>query len=172
MQVPTTVDGEPNPELASPDRHLPEPEQLAWLTSGLTAGRTDWHLVGNQTLFARLYSPTAPGSVSSSDQWDGYQADQRTLLDAMAAGGETDPVVLTGDIHSSWAIELPPAPVPGVDSGASVGVEFACPSVTSDGLKEILGSAAAAQAPPTPCGRSTRGCATRTASPTGSSSWT
>jgi len=54
--------------------------------------------------------------------------------------------VLTGDIHSSWANDLP-TDHDGyrVDGGSSVGVEFVCPSITSDGFKEVLGSAAAAQ---------------------------
>ena len=145
QQLPATVGGAANPQLAAPDRHLPEPEQMAWLRAGLTAGRTAWHLIGNQTVFARVYSPLVPGTVFNTDQWDGYQADQRTLLDALAASGATDPVVLTGDIHSSWANDLPLDPVPGRDGGTSAGVEFVCPSVTSDGFKEVLGSAAAAQ---------------------------
>ena len=144
-QVPTTVGGTVNPALADPARHLPEPEQLRWLTDGLTGNRTTWHLVGNQTVFTRVFAvPRAgvlPGQVFNADQWDGYQDDQRAVLEAMRAS-RTDPVVLTGDIHSSWANELP------TDYTArdSVGVEFVCPSVTSDGFKEVVGSAAGAQA--------------------------
>ncbi|WP_029431081.1 alkaline phosphatase [Blastococcus sp. URHD0036] len=143
QQVPAAVDGGPNPALADPARHLPEPEQMAWLTSGLTESRTDWHLVGNQTVFARVNSPFAAGTVFSTDQWDGYQADQQTLLEAMA-GTQSDPVVLTGDIHSSWAIDLPRDLAAYPSDGNSVGVEFVCPAVTSDGFKEVLGSVQAA----------------------------
>lgn len=161
-QVPTTSAGVPNPELASAERHLPETEQLEWLTTALA--RTDgptWHLIGNQTVLTRLYAvPEAglpevglapatviPGQVFNADQWDGYQNDQRILLNAMAGSGRTDPVVLTGDIHSSWANDLPTdyaGYLP--DRRSSVGVEFVCPSITSDGFKEVLGSAAGAQA--------------------------
>lgn len=152
-QVPTTVAGQPNPALAAPDRQLPEREQLAWLTGALTgAAGPAWQLIGNQTVFTRVFSvPQAgvvPGQVFNADQWDGYQADQRTLLDAMRRSGKSDPVVLTGDIHSSWANDLPTDYERyRLDRGSSVGVEFVCPSVTSDGFKEVLGgSAAAAQA--------------------------
>jgi alkaline phosphatase D len=143
-QVPAAVDGGPNPALADPARHLPEPEQMAWLTSGLLASRTAWHLVGNQTVFARVNSPFAPRTVFSTDQWDGYQADQRTLLEAMAGSTHADPVVLTGDIHSSWANDLPLDLAAYQADGNSVGVEFVCPSVTSNGFKEVLGSVQAA----------------------------
>ncbi|WP_380165994.1 alkaline phosphatase D family protein [Jannaschia sp. R86511] len=149
QQVPAVVAGAPNPALTSPERHLVEPEQLAWLTDGLTAGRTRWHLIGNQTVFARVLAvPGAvAGAVFNTDQWDGYQADQAAVLRAMAASGGTDPVVLTGDIHSSWANDLPSDPTAyGVDRSTSVGVEFVCPSVTSDGFKEVLGGSAATAA--------------------------
>ncbi len=147
-QVPTTAGGLVNPALADPNRHLPEPEQMSWLTNGVQKSRKRWHLIGNQTVFARVYSvPRAgvlPGQVFNADQWDGYQADQATLLAAMAQA-TTDPVVLTGDIHSSWANDLPRDPTAYPVNRNSVGVEFVCPSVTSDGFKEVLGSAAAAQ---------------------------
>jgi len=152
QQVPTTAEGLPNPALAAADRQLPEREQLAWLTGALTGSGPAWHLIGNQTVFTRVFSvPRAgvvPGQVFNADQWDGYQADQRTLLAAMGASGQSDPVVLTGDIHSSWANDLPTDYERyRLDRGSSVGVEFVCPSVTSDGFKEVLGgSAAAAQA--------------------------
>ncbi len=152
QQVPTTAGGAPNPALAAPDRHLPERAQLSWLTSALAAAGPVWHLIGNQTVFTRVFTlPRAgvvPGSVFNADQWDGYQADQTSLLQAMARAGGTDPVVLTGDIHSSWANDLP-TDYEGyrLDRRSSVGVEFVCPSITSDGFKEVLGgSAATAQA--------------------------
>ncbi|WP_299036430.1 alkaline phosphatase [uncultured Pseudokineococcus sp.] len=151
QQVPAVVAGAVNPALADPDRQLPEPEQLAWLTSGIRGSAKAWHLVGNQTVFARVLSTGGPaGAVFNTDQWDGYQADQAAVLAAMDDAPTADAVVLTGDIHSSWAIDLPVDPGAyrtGDDAagGSSAGVEFVCPSVTSNGFREILGSAAAAQ---------------------------
>ncbi len=149
-QVPAVVGGVVNPALADPARHLPEPEQLTWLTNGLTRSRKAWHLIGNQTVFTRVFAlPRAgalPGQVFNPDQWDGYQADQRAVLEAMRTS-RSDAVVLTGDIHSSWANDLPTDwDAYRAGRASSVGVEFVCPSVTSDGFKEVLGSAAAATA--------------------------
>jgi phosphodiesterase/alkaline phosphatase D-like protein len=127
-------------QLADPDRHLPEPEQLNWLLDGV-AHPTRWHLVGNQVILAPVRLPgalfNAPVSLLlNSDQWDGYQADQAAVITHLAAqpAKAGDVVVLTGDIHSSWAIDIP------AGSGAnyrSAGVEFVCPSVTSDGFYEL-----------------------------------
>ncbi|GAB3678194.1 alkaline phosphatase D family protein [Angustibacter aerolatus] len=139
-------------QLADPDRHLPEPEQLDWLKRGL-AGHRRWHLVGNQVIVtpvrfpgAALGIPSVP-SVINSDQWDGYQADQADLLGHLDGlprrSGDT--VVLTGDIHSSWAMDLPAGRGP-AGTYRPAGVEFVCPSVTSDGFYEGF-AAAAAQSP-------------------------
>ncbi|MGI8535930.1 MAG: alkaline phosphatase D family protein [Mycobacteriales bacterium] len=149
QQVPTTAGGQPNPALADPARHLPEPEQLDWLASGITDSSKLWHLIGNQTVFTRVFSiprvGVVAGQVFNADQWDGYQADQRALLEVMRTSG-TDSVVLTGDIHSSWANDLPTDyDAYRLGRTSSVGVEFVCPSITSDGFKEVLGSAVTAQ---------------------------
>ena len=140
-------------QLNDPARRIMEPAQMSWLTQGLRDGRRRWHLVGNQTVFARVAAPRdLPGrdrllaagipvqaGVFNTDQWDGYGDDQLEVLRAMA-GSASDTVLLTGDIHSSWANDLPldaGSYVPGVTPSA--GVEVVCPSVTSDGFAEILG---------------------------------
>ncbi len=130
------------PELADPARHLPEPEQLDWLKDGLERHRP-WHLVGNQVIFAPVRFPGAlfggTGSFVNTDQWDGYQSDQADVVRHLAAqpADAGDAVFLTGDIHSSWAIEVPADRSTYATDRRSVGVEIVCPSVTSDGFYEI-----------------------------------
>jgi alkaline phosphatase D len=129
-------------QLADPGRHLPEPEQLTWLKQTVASPGRPWHLIGNQVIITPVHFPGAAIGVPripiliNSDQWDGYQADQDELIAHLGAqpAAAGDVVVLTGDIHSSWAMELP------ADRSATayrpVGVEFVCPSVTSDGFYE------------------------------------
>ncbi len=152
-------------QLADPDRHLLDPHALTWLRDGIASTQQAWHLVANAVVLApvRLPAlPTAPealamlgttvvtdgGVVFNSDQWDGYQADQEALMGSLATSGG-DVVVLTGDIHSSWANDLPRDAgtyAPAGPLNNSVGVEFVTPSVTSDGFAEILGGPQPAQA--------------------------
>lgn len=154
--IPTALPGltdRTDAELADPSRHLPEPEQLAWLTAGLRAD-DGWHLIGNQVVQTPVRFPAAamaPTAIESnggplpdtallvnSDQWDGYQADQAAVTAAYAAS-PGDVVVLTGDIHSSWATEIPStagATAPGTTGYTPAAVEFVTPSVTSDGFYE------------------------------------
>jgi alkaline phosphatase D len=140
-------------QLADPSRHLPEPEQLAWLKQGLADQDAGWHLIGNQVVMTPIRFPGAalglPANLTllNSDQWDGYQADQADLIGHLAglptAAG--DAVVLTGDIHSSWATDIPANRT--ATSYTSAGVEFVCPSVTSDGFYEAVRSSLPAGAP-------------------------
>ncbi|MHA3704636.1 alkaline phosphatase D family protein [Jatrophihabitans sp. YIM 134969] len=134
-------DAAANAKLADPSRHLPEPEQLTWLKDG-AKGTRPWHLFGNQVILTPLRFPGAivgvPGNVLNSDQWDGYQADQKSFTGFLAKRPATsgDSVFLTGDIHSSWAMDIPSDMSDA--ASPSAGVEFVCPSVTSDGFYEIV----------------------------------
>ncbi len=129
--------------LASPLRHLPEPQQLDWLrTTTSTPGR-QWHLLGNQVMVTPVRFPGAALGINgvtfvNADAWDGYGADQAALLGHLAAQPHAngDVVVLTGDIHSSWAADLPAGP--SAAGYTPVGVELVTPSVTSDGFYEIV----------------------------------
>jgi phosphodiesterase/alkaline phosphatase D-like protein len=138
--------------LADPHRHLPEPEQMDWLKANVADDGRHWHLIGNQVVLTPVRWPGAvlnvPGNPTllNSDQWDGYQADQANLIAHFAAQPPSrgDVVVLTGDIHSSWVADIPAARSPAY---TSTGVEFVCPSVTSDGFYELVRAALPAGTP-------------------------
>jgi phosphodiesterase/alkaline phosphatase D-like protein len=139
--------------LADPNRNLPEPEQLDWLKHTTARPGRRWHLIGNQVVMTPVRFPGAalglPANLTllNSDQWDGYQADQAELLTHLGSqpAEHGDAVVLTGDIHSSWANDLPVDRT--VTPYQSAGVEFVCPSVTSDGFYEAVRAALPAGTP-------------------------
>ncbi len=141
------------PALADPSRHLPEPEQLTFLTDATAGRRHAWHLVGNNVAFTRTQLPGnlvgVPGvNLVNSDAWDGYQADQSAVIATAkaAARGAGDTVFVTGDIHSSWAFDVPADTTTYAVANNSVFVEFVGPSITSDGFKEVFGGAPQANA--------------------------
>ena len=147
--VPIGVNAGIDGAIASPARHLPEPEQMTWLKEGVAQQGRPWHLLGNQVMVAPVLYPGAalgaPGlTFVNGDQWDGYAADRATLLGHLAAqpAAAGDVVVLTGDIHASFSCEVPVVGTPGSASYTSAAVEFVCPSVTSDGFFEVLGNTA------------------------------
>ena len=148
--VPIGVSPQIDGGLADPGRHLPEPEQMQWIKDGLAEEGRRWHLFGNQVMVSPvLYPGAALGAAGytfvNADQWDGYTADRTNLLMHAAAqpsGKAGDAVILTGDIHASFASDLPLSAAPGSAAYTSAGVEFVCPSVTSDGFFEVLSGTA------------------------------
>jgi len=69
------------------------------------------------------------GRVLHDDQWDGYPAERARLARQVSARGERGgrTLILSGDVHSSWAFEGPNDP----ETGQPVAVEFTTPAVSS-----------------------------------------
>ncbi|HEX4871841.1 MAG TPA: alkaline phosphatase D family protein [Nevskiaceae bacterium] len=131
-------------EAAAAGRRMISASQEQFLLDGLLETTARWKLIGQQTMIARLF--TTPGTAFTLDAWDGYLDQRNRLLDFI---GGTNPrgtpienvVVLTGDIHTAFAMELTRDPTdtaaytPGEQG--SVGVEMVCPSITSVGFPEV-----------------------------------
>lgn len=137
-----------------PDQVMAGDAQLAFLQESLRAD-VQWKLIGTSVMFAPLLLPPVPriigkpladllgllpedGGPINYDQWDGYQYERRQLVRQLRRERVRDTVFLTGDIHMSFAAEIP------VDAGAyplspTVATEFVVPSVTSDNLDDIAG---------------------------------
>ncbi|RKT88550.1 alkaline phosphatase D [Saccharopolyspora antimicrobica] len=97
-------------------------EQEAWLYDGMAGSPAAWNFLANGVTVAAI-------TEDRVDQWDGYPAARRRLIEAMQR--TSNPVVLTGDIHKHVAAELK---ADFADAGSStVGVELICTSVASDG---------------------------------------
>ena len=114
-------------------RQLLGADQEAWLATRLGASRARWTVIGQQVMMGQLRAFGYPLNV---DQWDGYAPARQRFYDAVKAANVENLVVLTGDIHSSWAIDLKEdsaAYDPDTGSGA-LGVEVVVPGVTSTGL--------------------------------------
>lgn len=92
------------------------------------------------------------------DSWDGYNVPRSVVLGVIAGApgapnaGTPIPncVFLTGDIHSTFASEIPLDPVsysaaPTSPSRLSLGVEFVCTSITSDNVNELIPGAVVGQ---------------------------
>lgn len=145
-----------------PTRSLLGRDQEEWLIKGLRNSAAGWRIVGQQVMFAQLKAIGAPnalggGAFLNPDQWDGYQPSRDRIFSALKGGAGKRPIdnviVLTGDIHSSWAADLTPDPnnpvaaaggYDPVGGNGSLAVEFVATSITSPGLDDPNGEAAAA----------------------------
>ncbi len=109
-------------------------DQERWLLAGLTGSPARWNVIAQQVMMSRTLFPNPaqvpPPVIANLDQWDGYAPQRRRLLGLLAERRVANPVVLAGDIHSTWFSELkldfdrPESP--------PVAVEFTATSISSD----------------------------------------
>ena len=144
--------------MRDPSRRLLGAEQEAWLKSALERGRSaTWQLIGQQVMVSPTRSPDleplldleresllSPEAIERYialsknnppmllDTWNGYPVAREAFLGDLATLGR-NPVVLSGDLHTSLAGDLVPR---GADE--AVAVEFMTGSVTSPGFAEYL----------------------------------
>lgn len=153
----------PPDDPTDPARKLIGAAQMKFLLGSLSNATTTWKFIGQQVMFGQLKVAGLPdlgelpavggqlnlipvagqgGVYLNSDQWDGYQAERNQIFSHLATNSISNTVVLTGDIHTSWAMDLstdPNNPVTynPLTGAGSLGVEYVCTSVTSPGLAEL-----------------------------------
>jgi alkaline phosphatase D len=122
-------------QIESAARQLLGSEQEAWLAEQFVTSvrnKSTWTILGQQVMFA----PQSPTNALSgnADSWDGYRGARARVFDMIERAKVNNLAVLTGDVHSSWAFDVPRDPFAGYDKATgkgSIGVEFAGTSVTS-----------------------------------------
>lgn len=117
-----------SPELNDPNRTIIGPQQFDWLTSNIRQDSARWIALGQQVMMAPL---TAFGQVLNTDQWDGYPAQRQRLYDSLLLYQKNNLIVLTGDIHTAWANDLPLTGYNPTTGDNAIGVEFIATSITS-----------------------------------------
>ncbi|MES2488315.1 MAG: alkaline phosphatase D family protein [Pseudomonadota bacterium] len=138
-----------------PNRTMLGNDGEAWLIDRLRTSSSQWKLLGQGVMFAQLKVVGVPNALGASiylnsDQWDGYAPARDRIFDALkgdAANSKIDNVVvLTGDIHCSWACDITPDPNNPLDAAGgynaingngSLAVEYVCTSITSPGLDAL-----------------------------------
>ncbi|MEV6768980.1 alkaline phosphatase D family protein [Nocardia sp. NPDC051030] len=139
-------------QVDNPDRTITGKAQMDWLSAGLESAPVSWKLIGNPVMIAPLvFPPLEPattkalteligipqsGIPANVDQWDGYTTDRQHLLRTITDGNVSDVVFLTGDIHTSWAADVP-VDAAAYPAGQQAGVEFVIPSVSSQSMGDM-----------------------------------
>jgi alkaline phosphatase D len=122
-----------DPAAGDPDRQLLGADQEAWLLEQLTTSTARWKVIGQQVMMAPV------SGFANPDQWDGYPAARQRLLETIRDEPVADVVVLTGDIHSSWAWDVPldPESYDGETGAGAQAVEIVTPGISSPGFPDI-----------------------------------
>ncbi len=110
--------------------------QERWLMKGLARSRARWNVLAQGVLMGQL-KHDAEGGRFWNDSWDGWPGQRARILRRIARKDVSNPVVITGDWHSTFVNDLkadyedPNAPV--------VATEFAGTSISSNGDLEVYG---------------------------------
>jgi len=164
-----------DPRLQDTSRTILGAEQKTWFFNQLKNSSARWKLVGQQVTFSEFNVGWAALGQSTFtfdglestflDFWDGYPAERTQVINYIKTNNINNVVILTGDVHASFAYDvadkpvnlsfqtLPvvgraplysPSPTYNDTTGAgSVAVEFVTPSITSANFDENVGLAAA-----------------------------
>jgi alkaline phosphatase D len=130
-------------------RDLMGQKQKDWFKNELDESKGLWKFVGQQVMIAQLQVleiqrllpdvPTndfSPLIAVNMDQWDGYPTEREEILTFIEDKDIKNTVVLTGDIHSSWASEVykSSALVTSGQLDEPLAAEFVTTSITSPGF--------------------------------------
>ena len=137
----------PNPRKDAPPLSMLGATQKAWFLERLRASGATWKVWGNtvamldwridfQNLPPELGPrwPTTGFALLGDDDWSGYRAERREILDFVRTSGITGFATVAGDRHAFLAgvisTDLPPKPF------TPVGAEFVTGSISAPGLAE------------------------------------
>ena len=123
--------------LADQRRSILGAPQEAWLFDQLRASQragSAWRVLGQQVMFSRLGQPGRGALLP--DSWDGYPMARDRVMDLLTSERVRDVAVLSGDVHSSWAFDVPRNPWDGYarPGQGSIAVELVAPAISSPPL--------------------------------------
>jgi len=125
------------PTALDPTRTIEGAAQQSWLIDGLTTSTARWNLLANQVPFAPNDTNADPLiRTFGGEKWDGYPADRQKVLDAIAARGLGNTVVITGDVHANFVRNVPPDHIR-LDA-APIATEFIGTSISTGGDRNLV----------------------------------
>ncbi|MFV2039029.1 MAG: alkaline phosphatase [Acidimicrobiales bacterium] len=119
-----------SPTALDPEHTFLGREQETWLIDGVGASSAIWKVLAQQVMMHGLsVLPGQDPPLVATDTWDGYYGNRKRILEAFAAAGVEDLVVLTGDFHAASVGDLKPDPFD--STSPVVGTEFMATSISS-----------------------------------------
>lgn len=105
--------------------------QEKWLMNEMRQSKARWNVVGQQVMVAPADAVAGPEQRFSMDQWNGYHAARKRFLEFLRDAKPSNPIVLTGDIHTNWVNDLKPEFYK--EDSPVVATEFVGTSIASGG---------------------------------------
>ncbi|MEZ6045338.1 MAG: alkaline phosphatase D family protein [Planctomycetaceae bacterium] len=89
-----------------PDATMLGDKQEWWLNKQLISNKSNWNVLAQQVMMAPIDRKPGEGEVYAVDQWAGYEVPRKRILKFLAERRISNPIVITGDIHSDWVNDL------------------------------------------------------------------
>lgn len=123
-----------DPALADTSRSMLGKEQASWLINSVAESQSTWKIIGNQVIFSPYDMPSKFKTFGkSTDMWNGYPTERKRILESWKSRSVSDVLILTGDVHSSFAFDLR---YNRNDPSSSFGSEWVTTSISSSNLNE------------------------------------
>jgi alkaline phosphatase D len=94
------------PEVLSPKNTILGQKQAKWLKGALLRSSATWNVLAQQVMMAMVAREFEGVKRYSMDKWCGYAHEGMELVRFIQEREVPNPVVLTGDIHSSWVNDI------------------------------------------------------------------
>jgi alkaline phosphatase D len=93
-------------DFSDPNATLLGAIQEAWVDRTLQNATAQWNLLAQQILMARSDEFPGPEEKLRTQSWDGYPAARTRLFDSLVNYRVSNPIILSGDVHSFWVNDL------------------------------------------------------------------
>lgn len=100
--------------------------QERWLVDAIGDSEATWNLLANPIMFASIDIGSEGEPAFSRDAWVGYPGSQKRVIDAIVESEVANPVVVTGDWHASFVLDVEREP-----GGEPVMPEFVISSIST-----------------------------------------
>jgi alkaline phosphatase D len=108
--------------------------QETWLKNQLANGQatgTRWNVLAQQIIFSQIDVSRTPEKEYMMDKWDGYPQARRRVVDHIVNTRLENVVVLSGDNHNNWVLDVKRDPDD--ERSSVIASEFSGTSLTSGG---------------------------------------
>ncbi|MGD9635409.1 MAG: alkaline phosphatase [Pirellulales bacterium] len=95
-----------NKAALAPQNSILGREQRAWVEESLAASPAAWNVLAQQVMMGMVDQRPGEKQRYSMDQWPGYARERMDLVQLIADRKVSNPVVITGDIHTNWVNNL------------------------------------------------------------------
>lgn len=92
-------------EVLKETRSMLGEQQERWLVNNIAGNRADWNVIASPGPFQPFSYKHEGKDLRYIGAWDAYPENRKRIAKAIASAGKGHPLIVSGDVHSFWAID-------------------------------------------------------------------